>query len=255
MLRRVRSGSIILKCRLNVLEWAALTSRQFTPQGTSVFLTGRDILIEYRQATLVRIALDQQRRIFGVDGGANLGRQRGRSLWLSFLGRGGGGHGTARLRGSYSTRRRPGYSVGRICEDWPLRQRRSPCWGMGWRGSARPSAFIAGCLLCGSGFGVLLNVTNRLVAVSSAPQRGYAIVQLVEVLFCIGFYLGVPLITERFGTLSVFAALAALCAGVFLLLAGVPVGAPRRLESRRSGRRLRQYPETPRRVETERHPA
>ena len=96
--------------------------------------------------------------------------------------------------------------------------------GLAWLGS--PSAFIAGCLLCGSGFGVLLNVTNRLIAVSSAPQRGYAIVQLVEVLFCIAFYLAVPPITERFGALSVFATLAALCAGVFLLLAGVPVSAP-----------------------------
>jgi hypothetical protein len=96
--------------------------------------------------------------------------------------------------------------------------------GLAWLGSV--STFIAGCLLCGAGFGVLLNVTNRLVAGSSAPQRGYAIVQLVEVLFCIGFFLGVPLITERFGTLSVFAALATLCAGVFPLLAGVAVGAP-----------------------------
>jgi hypothetical protein len=93
--------------------------------------------------------------------------------------------------------------------------------GLSWLGSS--SAFIAGCLLCGAGFGVLLNVTNRLVASSTAPQRGYAVVQLVEVLFCIGFYLGVPPITERFGALSVFAALAVLCAGVFFLLAGVPV--------------------------------
>lgn len=50
--------------------------------------------------------------------------------------------------------------------------------------------------------------------------------QLVEVLFCIVFFLGVPPIVERFGTLSVFAALAVLCAGVFPLLAGVPVNAP-----------------------------
>ena len=92
--------------------------------------------------------------------------------------------------------------------------------GLAWLGSS--SAFIAGCLLCGAGFGVLLNVTNRLVASSSTPQRGYAVVQLVEVLFCIGFFLVVPPIIERFGILSVFAALAALCAGVFLLLAGVP---------------------------------
>jgi len=96
--------------------------------------------------------------------------------------------------------------------------------GLAWLGSS--AVFIAGCLLCGAGFGVLLNVTNRLVAGSSAPQRGYAIVQLVEVLFCIGFYLLVPLITDRFGTLSVFAALAVLCAVAFPLLAGVPVGAP-----------------------------
>ncbi len=96
--------------------------------------------------------------------------------------------------------------------------------GLAWRGSS--AAFIAGCLLCGAGFGVLLNVTNRLVANSSAPQRGYATVQVVEVLFCIVFYLGVPPIVERFGTLAVFAALAALCAGVFLLLAGVPVDVP-----------------------------
>ena len=96
--------------------------------------------------------------------------------------------------------------------------------GLAWLGSS--SVFIAGCLLCGAAFGVLLNVTNRLVAGSSAPQRGYAVVQLVEVLFCIGFFLGVPPIVERFGSFSVFAALAALCAGVFLLLAGVPVSAP-----------------------------
>jgi hypothetical protein len=95
--------------------------------------------------------------------------------------------------------------------------------GMAWLGSS--SVFVAGCLLCGAGFGVLLNITNRLVAGSSAPQRGYAIVQLAEVLFCIGFFLGVPLVTERFGTLSIFAVLATLCAGVFVLLAGVPVGA------------------------------
>jgi hypothetical protein len=94
--------------------------------------------------------------------------------------------------------------------------------GLAWLGSS--SAFIVGCLLAGAGFGVLLNVTNRLVAGSSAPQRGYAIVQLVEVLFCIGFFLSVPPIIVRFGTLSVFAALAALCVAVFLLLAGVPVG-------------------------------
>ena len=96
--------------------------------------------------------------------------------------------------------------------------------GLAWLGSS--SVFIADCLLCGAAFGVLLNVTNRLVASSSAPQRGYAVVQLVEVLFCIGFFLGVPPIVERFGSLSMFAALAALCAGVFLLLAGVPVSAP-----------------------------
>jgi hypothetical protein len=95
--------------------------------------------------------------------------------------------------------------------------------GLAWLGSS--SVFIAGCLLCGAGFGVLLNVTNRMVAASSAPQRGYATVQIVEVLFCIGFYLAVPPITERFGTLAVFATLAVLCAGVFVLLAGVPVGA------------------------------
>lgn len=96
--------------------------------------------------------------------------------------------------------------------------------GLAWLGSS--SVFIAGCLLCGAAFGVLLNVTNRLVASSTAPQRGYAIVQLVEVLFCIGFFLGVPPIVERFGSLSVFAALSVLCAGVFVLLAGVPVCAP-----------------------------
>ena len=100
---------------------------------------------------------------------------------------------------------------------------------LAWLGSA--SAFIAGCLLCGAGFGVLLNVTNRLVARSSAPQRGYATVQLVEVLFCIAFFLIVPPISERFGILSVFATLAALCAGVFLLLAGVPLSAPGGSES------------------------
>ena len=55
--------------------------------------------------------------------------------------------------------------------------------GLAWLGSS--PVFIAGCLLCGAAFGVLLNVTNRLVASSSAPQRGYAVVQLVEVLFCI----------------------------------------------------------------------
>jgi hypothetical protein len=96
--------------------------------------------------------------------------------------------------------------------------------GLAWLGSS--PVFIAGCLLCGAAFGVLLNVTNRLVASSSAPQRGYAVVQLVEVLFCIAFFLGVPPIVERFGSLSVFAALAVLCAAVFLLLAGVPVSAP-----------------------------
>jgi len=96
--------------------------------------------------------------------------------------------------------------------------------GLAWLGSS--AAFIVGCLLCGAGFGVLLNVTNRLVASSRAPQRGYATVQLVEVLFCIVFFLGVPPVVERFGVLSVFAALAALCAVVFLLLAGVPVSAP-----------------------------
>jgi hypothetical protein len=94
---------------------------------------------------------------------------------------------------------------------------------LAWVGSS--SVFIAGCLLCGAGFGVLLNVTNRLIASSSAAQRGYAVIQVVEVLFCIGFFLAVPLITERFGILSVFATLAVLCAGVFLLLAGVPVSA------------------------------
>ena len=93
---------------------------------------------------------------------------------------------------------------------------------LAWLGSS--AAFIVGCMLCGAGFGVLLNVTNRLVASSTAAQRGYAVVQLVEVLFCIVFYLAVPPIAERFGILSVFAVLAALCVGVFLLIAGVPVG-------------------------------
>jgi hypothetical protein len=102
--------------------------------------------------------------------------------------------------------------------------------GLAWLGST--SVFIAGCLLCGAAFGVLLNVTNRLVAASSAAQRGYAIVQVVEVLFCIGFYLAVPLITERFGILAIFAALAALCAAVYPLLAGVPVGAPSSTQQR-----------------------
>jgi hypothetical protein len=46
------------------------------------------------------------------------------------------------------------------------------------------------------------------------------------VLFCIAFFLVVMPRAERFGVLSVFATLAALCAGVFLLLAGVPVSAP-----------------------------
>jgi hypothetical protein len=46
--------------------------------------------------------------------------------------------------------------------------------GLAWLGSS--SLFIAGCLLCGAAFGVLLNVTNRLVAGSSSPQRGNAIV-------------------------------------------------------------------------------
>jgi divalent metal cation (Fe/Co/Zn/Cd) transporter len=100
--------------------------------------------------------------------------------------------------------------------------------GLAWLGSS--SGFIAGCLLCGAAFGVLLNVTNRLVAGTSAPQRGYATVQLVEVLFCIAFYLVVPPIIERFGTLSVFAVLGALCVGVFVLLADVPVGAAGRSE-------------------------
>jgi hypothetical protein len=37
------------------------------------------------------------------------------------------------------------------------------------------------------------------------------------------FFLSVPPLVERFGSLSVFAALAVLCSGVFVLLAGVPV--------------------------------
>lgn len=103
--------------------------------------------------------------------------------------------------------------------------------GLAWLGS--PSAFIAGCLFGGAGFGVLLNVTNRLVAGSSAPQQGYATVQLVEVLFCIGFFLCVPPIIERCGILSVFAVLATLCAGVFLLLAGVPVSGSTEVAARK----------------------
>jgi hypothetical protein len=39
------------------------------------------------------------------------------------------------------------------------------------------------------------------------------------------FFLSVPPIVDRFGSLSIFAVLAALCTAVFLLLAGVPVGA------------------------------
>jgi len=90
--------------------------------------------------------------------------------------------------------------------------------GLAWVGSS--FAFTAGCLLCGAGFGVLLNVANRLVAGSHAPQRGYAMVQFVEILFCIGFYLIVPALADRFGIFSVFGVLAALSATVFPLLAG-----------------------------------
>jgi hypothetical protein len=96
--------------------------------------------------------------------------------------------------------------------------------GLAWLGSS--AEFIAGCLLCGAAFGVLLNVTNRLIAGSSDPYGGYAIVQLVEVLFCIAFFLVVPPIVERFGVFCIFAVLAALCVAVFFLLAGVPISVP-----------------------------
>jgi hypothetical protein len=203
--------SIILKCRI-FSGWLSL-------------LQGREILIEYRQATLLRIALANS---IGFSASTAV------PIWVGSVGAHFGFPSWG--AGALATGQLACAALLNAATPWlfPRAHLRRLAFvaaavallgnGLAWLGSS--SVFIAGCLLCGAGFGVLLNVTNRLVAGSSAPQRGYAVVQLVEVLFCIGFFLGVPPIVERFGILSVFAALAALCAAVFLLLAGVPVSAP-----------------------------
>jgi hypothetical protein len=194
----------------------------------SSFQLGREILIEYRRAAILRIALVNS---IGFSASTAV------PIWVGSLGAhfgfpswGAGAVATSQLACAALLNAAtpwlfPGVHLRRlafVAAGIALLGN-----GLAWLGSS--TEFIAGCLLCGAGFGVLLNVTNRLVAASGAPQRGYAIVQLVEVLFCIAFFLGVPPITQRFGILSVFATLAALCAGVFFLLTGVPVSDQRRV--------------------------
>ena len=189
-----------------------------------LFTRRKRLLIEYRQATLLRIALANS---IGFSASTAV------PIWIGSVGAHFGF--PAWAAGAVATGQLGCAALLNVATPWlfPRAHLRKLAFvataiavlgnGMAWLGPS--SVFIVGCLLCGAGFGVLLNVTNRLVAGSSAPQRGYATVQLVEVLFCAGFFLGVPPILGRFGTLSVFAVLAALCTAVFFLLAGVPIGA------------------------------
>jgi hypothetical protein len=78
---------------------AAVISRQFTAARISVLLTWQRYLDRIPASDPSADCPGQQRGIFGVDRGAYLGRQCGRSLWLSFMGRGSGGHRPTRLLG------------------------------------------------------------------------------------------------------------------------------------------------------------
>jgi predicted MFS family arabinose efflux permease len=78
-------------------------------------------------------------------------------------------------------------------------------------------AFGGSALLCGAGLGVLLNITNRLVARSHAAQQGYSTFQLVEVFIASTLYTAFPLIGQRFGAAAVLTTLG-LLAGVALII-------------------------------------
>lgn len=79
-------------------------------------------------------------------------------------------------------------------------------------------------LLIGAGFGMLLAMTNRIVAVSDHVQHGYAIFQIVEVCFASALFLaGSKLVNEVHGG-GLFLTLAAICLLALLTLHRLPGG-------------------------------
>lgn len=80
-----------------------------------------------------------------------------------------------------------------------------------------PLSFIAGSLVAGGSFGVLLNVTNRLMGSVDHVQRGYSIFVLIEVCFATLLFLGCSELMARSGPLSVFWVMSAIA------MVGIPI--------------------------------
>lgn len=72
--------------------------------------------------------------------------------------------------------------------------------------------FMAAALVSGAALGVILNVTNRIVAGAAHVQHSYALFQIVEVCFASSLYFGSAMLMARFGASSIFLAAATVAA-------------------------------------------
>lgn len=87
-----------------------------------------------------------------------------------------------------------------------------------------PGFFLAACLVTGAALGTLLNVTNRLMGSHEHVQKGYAIFQLIEILFATALFLGCTTLIARFGLAAMFPLAAATGLLGLLLLHRLPLG-------------------------------
>ncbi|WP_419814282.1 MFS transporter [Glacieibacterium sp.] len=86
-------------------------------------------------------------------------------------------------------------------------------------------AFAAAALVSGAVLGVLLGMTNRIMAGVSHVQKGYAVFQIVEVCFASALYLGSAGLLDRLGPQAIFVLMAITGAGGVAALHGL--AAPR----------------------------
>jgi hypothetical protein len=92
-------------------------------------------------------------------------------------------------------------------------------------GSSGPMVFYLACVVLGACTGILLNVTNHIIAGSVEVQKGYSIFQIVEVAFAASLYFGASTVAQQYGLLHLFRVLAATWAIGWALLWQLPLGA------------------------------
>jgi len=86
-----------------------------------------------------------------------------------------------------------------------------------------PHRFLFACLVCGSGLGAVLNVTNRLMGSIDHVQKGYAIFVMLEIFVALALFLTSARLIDRAGLLAVFPVVSASAALGALLLWRLPI--------------------------------